>query len=170
MKPIAEKMMANQMKISLGTSLFFGSLCFEADEHGELTRREDKEYDPNLITLGASSAGSIFEIGHDYDYNLPLGSRLTLEENGGVDLIYCTIPDSTRIRSEIDSDSSIDQYREVYMIRSGVNPSTKIPEGAEEFVTAVTADAVEFAKAATTRMDQPEDQGGEPYTTNTSSN
>ena len=91
-------MVANQMKISPSTSSFFGSLCFEADELGGLTQHEDKEYDLNInsITTGALSVSSIFEIGHDYDFSSPLGTRMTLEENGGVDPIYYAIPDSTQ--------------------------------------------------------------------------
>ena len=55
------------------------------------------------------------------------------------------------------------------MIRSGTDPQTKIPEGAEEFVSAVMADAAEFIKAATTRPDQPEEEESQPYSTDTDS-
>ena len=74
MKIIAEKMMASQIKIASGTNFYFKSLCFEADELGELTRRVDKEDSPgsNSVTTGASSIGSVFEARHDYDYNSPM--------------------------------------------------------------------------------------------------
>ena len=55
------------------------------------------------------------------------------------------------------------------MICSRIDPQTKIPEGAEAFVTAVTDDTAEFIKAATTWPDQPEEQEGKPYSTDTDS-
>ena len=69
------KMIANQMKIAIGTSLFFGTLCFETDELDELTRCEGKEIDLSLslVTTEASEVSSIFEIGHNYDFSSPLG-------------------------------------------------------------------------------------------------
>ena len=84
------------MKIAPGISLFFLSLCFEANELGELTRREGEEFDlsSGSVTTGASEIGSIFEIGHDYDFSSPLGSRTFPKEVGGVDLTYYAILDS----------------------------------------------------------------------------
>ena len=64
MKIIAAKIMSIQIKITSDISFFFGTLCFEADRLGELTRQEDKEYnlDMNLVTTEVASIGSVFEI------------------------------------------------------------------------------------------------------------
>ena len=50
----------------------------------------------------------------------------------------------------------------------GVDPPTKLLEGAETFMAEITAEAAEFSKAATTRSDPEEELEGVAHMTDTS--